>query len=181
MRVLPRMLAHTLQEWFLHQHILSPKTCSLGCQMHHVHGLQQSRMHHHHCSVDLARSANPVRWAFCTTDRKTKTEVVAKDVPRKGRSEHLIATSLGRRPPKSHDCARVPQTQWQEMTQKNLPKFSQEAVPTVVLEPLSLSKVAGSWKKHLLKHGWRRGLLTSLDCISDCACTASPAAPRMPT
>ena len=39
---------------------LLAKTRSLGCQMHHVHDLQQSKMHHHHCSVDLARSANPV-------------------------------------------------------------------------------------------------------------------------
>jgi len=34
-------------------------------------------------------------------DRKAKTEVVAKDVPGKGRREHLIVTSLGRMRPQS--------------------------------------------------------------------------------
>ena len=119
-------------------------------------------------------------------DRKAKTEVVAKDVPGKGRREHLIVTSLGRmRPPKSY--ARAPQTQWQTKFKVDTKQIKKNQSRSCLYRSSGASQpFQGCWqflKKALEVETWLKeeSLLTGLDCIRDCACTASPAAPRMPT
>ena len=163
MRVLPRMLVHTLQEWFLQQHIYFCWQRRVLLAVKCIMFMTFSRARCIIITVALTLRGLQIPSVEQVHDRKAKTEVVAKDVPGKGRREHLIVTSLGRmRPPKSltmqeplkhygKQSSKFPQN-------KSKKKISQGAVSTVVLEPLSLSKVAGSsWKKHLkLKPGWRK-------------------------